>query len=124
MEAPKKTSMTKIRHTETLVYYDGPQAWLGVTEEGLFYVCTNIDDETHFCVQIDQEIVMVFNNDNVWDKLYDLYKNPVVKAWYTVKLPKHSLDISGDFDLVPIEIQDIPEDWFCEKAYKLNYSKH
>jgi len=75
----------RIRHIETLVYYDMPQVFIGEDQIGTLYLCYILKYETdgfrYFCTPASSTDLYMFKFGKT--SLRDIFVNSAVKQYYT-----------------------------------------
>lgn len=101
---------------DILVYYDGPQLFVGTDQVGARYICLLAESiDTHelfLCVPISAERLSNFVVGRV--DLLDIFKEPETGEIYSAKLTDNT---TSEVLMEIININTIPAEWFPEKGF-------
>lgn len=104
-----------INHENTLLYYDGPQIFVGVDAEKRMYLCLLVDEtqtcNIYLCAPTDSETLDAFVAgkmalDVLLDKASCLYKAMV-------------LSIQDPILLSPMDKESVPKDWLPTPGFTI-----
>jgi hypothetical protein len=108
----------KIKHRETLVYYDGPQLFLARDQVNAQYLCLLVDDSNEFskflCVLISSARLDDFYRKEI--DLRKIYENPENGEWFYAEITEN---IQRDYQLVPVSFDNLPKEWLPESGFIL-----
>ena len=105
-----------IRHTETLIYYDGPQLFLARDQVNAQYLCMLVEDSNEFnkflCVPISSKRLEKF----YWKEidLRKIYEDPESGELFYAEIAEN---IQGDYQLVPVSFDSLPKEWLPEPGF-------
>lgn len=101
---------------DILVYYDGPELFVGIDQVGARYICllaeSNDTLERYLCAPISAERLSNFIIGKV--DLLDIFKEPEIDEIYTVVVEDSSVT---EVSMQPISFSDLHADWLPEKGF-------
>ena len=99
-----------IKHTKTIIYYDGPQLFVAQDRVKTKFICLLVeccsDYDTYLCVRISEHRLASFLNG--MKDLLSIYQDPETGEFYGAKIDNLNIDINVDL----IRRDDIPQGWF------------
>ncbi len=104
-----------LKHTRTLIYYDGPQLIVAEEPDGTAYLCMVVeideDYDRYLCAFISAERLAKFEAGKL--DLLDIFKNPELEEGAFEGTYGYSEE---NFPLQIEPLENIPEDWLPEEG--------
>jgi len=106
----------KIKHKESLIYYDGPQLFLARDQVNAQYLCLLVEDTNEFnkflCVPISFERLENFYREQI--DLRKIYEEPESGELFYAEITE---TVQGAYQLVPVSFDSLPKEWLPEPGF-------
>ena len=108
-----------LTHQETLVYYDGPELFVGRDQVGCLYLCSLVtvgdDSEKYLCVATSPERLATFRAGEL--DLRTVLESPETEEHFCAEI---NAETTEETVLCPLEASAISPDWFPEAGFFLS----
>lgn len=106
----------RIRHKETLIYYDGPQLFLARDQVSAQYLCLLVEDKGDFdkflCVPVSSERLKDFYLGEF--DLRKIYEQPESDELFYAEVKE---SIEEVFQLFPLSLNNLPSEWLPDSGF-------
>ncbi|MCK4223830.1 MAG: hypothetical protein KAX39_01535 [candidate division Zixibacteria bacterium] len=109
-------------HSESLLFYDGPQLFIAVDRLGTKYVCLLVEESE----DIDKYLCVAISNSRVESlalgelDLRTIYESPEMDELFVAESKPEEVT---RLQATPIAISDVPKDWFPDAGFFLSIEK-
>jgi hypothetical protein len=106
----------KINYKDILIYFDGPQLFVGEDQVNTNYLCLLVaqykEKDKFLCVPISKEKLKSFKLGEI--DLKNLYSSPPTEELYLIETESI---MNECIEMRKIELQDVPESWFPGEGF-------